>query len=143
MSDSGRPNIAERAGLREVCSPKAEFEITTAPVVTGANGMQRSTTDGKIMWHKVADGPMLKRWAIHLTKGNAVYPDVAPGEPNWMLGTSETDRQRYLESAYRHFMDWYYCQLFRVRTKEDNAASVYFNINGVEYTNETLNPELV
>lgn len=121
---------------------KPVFDVEVKETVVAPTGMSRSTTTDKILWHKVADGPLLKRWAVHLTKGNVPYPDVAPGVPNWTLASTEPERQRFLESAYRHFMDWYYCQLWKVRTKEDNAAAVVFNINGVEYCNEKIHPEI-
>jgi hypothetical protein len=92
-----------------------------------ASGSLRDTTAGKIDWAKVADGPMLRRWAEHLTKGAEKYPDVAPGVGNWTLINSEEEYWRYKKSAFRHFMQW-----FLDETDEDHAAATYFNINGVE-----------
>jgi hypothetical protein len=92
-----------------------------------AGGMVRDTTAGKIGWHRVADGPMLRRWADHLTKAEAKYPDIAPGVPNWTLAEGEAELARFRESAFRHFMAWFYGE-----TDEDHAAGVFFNINGAE-----------
>ena len=47
------------------------------------SGMVRDTSFGKVQFHRVNDGPMLKRWAEHLTKGAVKYPDNEDGTPNW------------------------------------------------------------
>lgn len=91
------------------------------------SGMVRDVTDGKIGWHRVADGPMLRRWAEHLAKGARKYPDVAPGVANWTLAEGDAELARFRESAFRHFMAWFYGE-----QDEDHAAAVYFNINGAE-----------
>lgn len=92
-----------------------------------ASGMVRDVTTGKVEWHRTADGPMLERWAAHLTKGKEKYADVRPGVPNWTLAEGEEEYQRFRQSAYRHFMQWY-----RGERDEDHAAAVYFNVNGAE-----------
>lgn len=97
------------------------------------SGMVRDVQTNKIGWHRVADGPMLKRWAEHITKGGVKYPDVAPGKPNWTLASGEAELQRFRQSAFRHFMSW-----FNGETDEDHAAAVMFNLNGAEYVKEKL-----
>lgn len=96
-----------------------------------ASGMVRDVTTGKIDWHRVADGPMLKRWAEHLTRGNTKYPDVQPGVPNWTLAAGAEELARFKASAFRHFMQWYLGD-----RDEDHAAATYFNINGYEYVRD-------
>ena len=91
------------------------------------SGMIRDVSDDKTKWHKVADGPMLQRWAELLTRGAQKYPDDA-GRPNWMKANGFEEYYRFRESAFRHFMDWYYG-----KQDEDHAAGVLFNINGAEY----------
>lgn len=93
-----------------------------------SNGMVRDTQEGKTDWWRVAVGPMLERWAIHLTKGNVKYPDVEPGVPNWTLAAGEEEYQRFRQSAFRHFMQWFNGQM-----DEDHAAAVFFNICGAEF----------
>lgn len=93
-----------------------------------ASGMVRDTSEGKLRYHRIAEGPMLKRWAEHLTKGAVKYPDVAPGVANWTLAAGEEERQRFRASAFTHFMQWFYGEV-----DEDHAAAVFFNINGAEY----------
>jgi hypothetical protein len=93
-----------------------------------ASGMVRDTATGKIDFSRVADGPMLKRWAAHLSKGETKYPDVTPGVPNWTLAAGRAEYVRFRKSAYRHFMQWFYGD-----TDEDHAAAVFFNINGAEF----------
>lgn len=86
-------------------------------------GMVRDVTDGKTDWSLVADGPMLQRWAEHLTRGAGKY-----GRGNWLLASGDAEYQRARESAFRHFMQWWYGE-----TDEDHAAAVVFNINQAEY----------
>jgi hypothetical protein len=97
------------------------------------SGMVRDTTEGKTEFHRAADGPMLRRWAEHLTKGATKYPDVAPGTPNWTLAAGEAERARFKQSAFRHFMQWY-----NDERDEDHGAAVFFNINGAEYVRGKL-----
>ena len=66
---------------------------------------------------------MLERWAIHLTNGAKKYE-----KRNWMQAGGNEERERFRESAIRHFLQW-----FRGEIDEDHAAAVLFNINGVEY----------
>lgn len=87
------------------------------------SGMVRDTTEGKTMWSLVADGPMLKRWAEHLTKGAIKY-----AVRNWMKADGDEEMNRAKDSAFRHFMQW-----LSGETDEDHAAAVFFNINEVEY----------
>jgi len=94
-----------------------------------ASGMQRDVTASKTKWHLIASGPMLRRWAGLLTRGAAKYDDN-----NWMKANSNIELDRFKESAFRHFMQWYYAD----DTNEDHAAAVYFNINGYEYTKERI-----
>lgn len=86
-------------------------------------GMVRDTTEGKINWALTADGPMLRRWAIHLTEGAKKY-----AKRNWMLARGQEEYDRAKESAYRHFSQW-----FADERDEDHAAAVIFNINETEY----------
>jgi len=88
------------------------------------SGMVRDTDEGKTLWHLVADGPMLKRYAEHLTKGAAKYTPR-----NWMKARGEEEYDRFRESAYRHFMQWYLGE----GTEEDHASATLFNMNGAEY----------
>ncbi len=88
-----------------------------------ASGMQRDTTTDKVLWHLVADGPMLERYATHLTNGAKKYDPR-----NWMKADSPEEWERFRESGYRHFMQWY-----NGDRDEDHAAAVWFNTNGAEY----------
>jgi len=101
-----------------------------------ASGMVRDTAEDKIEYHRVLDGPMLERWAIHLTKGKKKYPDIAVGKANWLLAKNAEERQHARESALRHFLQWW-----RGDKDEDHAAAVFFNLNLVEYV-DNLNKEV-
>lgn len=92
------------------------------------SGMKRDTTEGKVLWHLVASGPLLKRWAELLTRGAVKYD-----ADNWMKADGEEELKRFKESAFRHFMQWYNNDL-----DEDHGAAVIFNINGAEYVKEKL-----
>jgi hypothetical protein len=90
--------------------------------------MVRDTVAGKILYALVASGPMLKRWATHLTKGAEKYE-----RDNWLKAAGPEELDRFRDSAFRHFIQWYYGEV-----DEDHAAAVYFNINGAEYVKERL-----
>lgn len=102
---------------------RAEFE----------SGMVRDTSVGKINWMTIRPGPMLRRWAEHLTKAQQKYPDVHPGVPNWTLADGPDELARFRQSAARHFEQW-----LAGDRDEDHAAAVFFNINGAEYVRERL-----
>lgn len=91
--------------------------------------MVRDVTTDKVNYLLIFDGPMLDRWAIHLTKGANKY---APR--NWMLARGEEEYQRFRESATRHFRQW-----LRGDADEDHASAVFFNINGKEYVENLSN----
>jgi hypothetical protein len=91
-------------------------------------GMVRDTDEGKINYLLTRDGPMLKRWAIHLTKGAVKY-----AKRNWMLAAGEAELDRARESAVRHFEQW-----LAGEQDEDHASATYFNINQVEYIKARL-----
>jgi uncharacterized damage-inducible protein DinB len=94
-----------------------------------ASGMKRDVTIGKTLWHLVASGPMMKRWAELMTRGAEKY-----GEDNWLNADSEKELKRFKSSAYRHFMQWYH----GLDPDEDHAAAVYFNIDGAEYVKDRI-----
>lgn len=100
-----------------------------------ASGMHRNTNQGKIRYDLVVPvfmkAPMLKRWAIHVSKGAEIY-----GDRNWEKAKGMEEGERFRESAFRHFMQWYLGE-----TDEDHAAAVYFNIQGAEYVKERLEAE--
>lgn len=97
------------------------------------SGMVRDVTVGKVNFWRVLVGPMFRRWAEHLTKGAAKYPDIRPGVSNWTLAAGEEELARFKDSAFRHFVQWY-----EGNTDEDHGSAVFFNINGAEYVKEKL-----
>lgn len=96
-----------------------------------ASGMVRDISEGKMQYHRVTEGPMLRRWAEHLTKGATKYPDSEDGTANWTKANGVAEYRRFKESAFRHFMQWYAGQ-----RDEDHASAVFFNINGAEYVRQ-------
>lgn len=100
------------------------------------SGMVRDIEEGKTDYSNVLHGPMFDRWAEHLTKAKAKYPDVAPGVPNWTLAEGPEELARYRRSAFRHLVKW-----LKGQVDEDHAAAVFFNINGAEYVLERMTQE--
>ena len=92
------------------------------------SGMVRDVSEGKTDYLLLRDGPMLKRWAIHLTKGARKY-----SKSNWLKAEGESELSRFRESAARHFEQW-----LAGEVDEDHAAAVYFNINGAEYVRSKM-----
>lgn len=93
------------------------------------SGMVRDTVDGKTNYALVYDGPMLRRWAEHITKAAM----TKYGKRNWMKASGEPELERFRESAARHFAQW-----MAGETDEDHAAAVIFNLNGYEYLKDKL-----
>ena len=92
------------------------------------SGMVRDLSDNKIDYSLIYDGPMLKRWAEHLTLGGIKYE-----KRNWLRANGEEELARFRESAARHFTQW-----MNGETDECHEAAVYFNINAYEYLKEKL-----
>lgn len=92
------------------------------------SGMVRDVTEGKTDYTLVFDGPMLERWAEHLTKGAVKYE-----ARNWLKASGAAELTRFRESAARHFVQW-----MKGDVDEDHAAGCYFNINGYEHLLATM-----
>jgi hypothetical protein len=92
------------------------------------SGMVRDTASGKTDYTLIVDGPMLERWAVHLTKRAAKY-----AKRNWMQANGPAELERFMESAMRHFLQW-----FRGETDEDHASAVFFNVNGAEFVKDKM-----
>jgi hypothetical protein len=111
---------------------RAASEFTTKDSgerVEFATGMRRDTTKGKPRFDLVspADQPlnqtMTYRHAMLMARGAEKY-----GDRNWEKASTPEELDRFKQSAYRHFMQWYHGE-----SDEDHAAAVYFNIAGAEY----------
>lgn len=88
-----------------------------------ASGMQRDKDDTKVMYDLVFDGPLMERYARHLTNGARKY-----SARNWMKAAGQEEMDRFRESAARHFVQW-----LRGDRDEDHMSAVVFNMNGYEY----------
>lgn len=100
---------------------------------TFSSGMIRDTEIGKTDFTTIFDGPMADRYAAHLSKAKAKYPDLPDGTPNWMQANGQAELIRFRKSAFRHFRQW-----LRGDRDEDHAAAVFFNINGFEYVRDRM-----
>lgn len=94
-----------------------------------STGMVRDSAD-KIRYDLIYM-PMLKRWADHMTKGAKKYKPR-----NWELASTPAELDRFLSSAFRHFVQW-----FNGEEDEDHASACWFNICGAEMVKEKLGPE--
>lgn len=94
-----------------------------------SSGMVRDTRAGKPRFDLLLpDGvpykeQMLTRWAALMARGAEKYSDR-----NWEKARTMEELERYLDSAFRHFMQW-----ISGEEDEDHAAAVMFNIMGAEY----------
>ena len=94
-----------------------------------SSGMVRDTNTGKARFDLIMPlevpykHQMLTRFAELMTRGAAKYTDR-----NWEQAKTQEELDRFRESAFRHFMQWYTGE-----TDEDHAAAVWYNIQGAEY----------
>lgn len=111
-----------------------------------AGGMVRDTAAGKMRPDLIKDGPMFLRWVRLMTNGAVKY-----AARNWMKAAGQEEYDRFLESADRHYEIWYTWRMYGINIedmdnptteplKEDHAAAVYFNINGVEFVADKITP---
>lgn len=132
------PRVQEQVNTVDLEALDREYRKKIAARVPGASpftikdsgerqqfdsGMVRDVTEGKVDYSLVLDGPMFKRWAIHLTNGALKY-----AKRNWMKASGDAEFTRFKESALRHFIQWY-----QDERDEDHASAVFFNISGAEY----------
>lgn len=94
-------------------------------------GMVRDVTDDKIDYSLALDGPLFERLSIHLTEGAKKY-----SKRNWMGANSEEEYNRFRESFIRHSI-----QYLRGDVDEDHFSAIAFNLNGMEYVRQKLEPE--
>lgn len=100
--------------------------------VTFTTGMNRDVNDGKIRYELTMPlgivNHMFKRWAELMTRGALKYT-----ARNWEKASTQEELDRFRESAFRHFMQW-----FDGDTDEDHAAAIFFNVQGVEFVKEKM-----
>lgn len=96
------------------------------------SGMRRDLQDGKprfdLMIAKTHKHDMITRFAELLQRGAEKY-----SARNWEKANSEEELDRFMASAWRHFISW-----AKGIEDEDHAAAVIFNINAYEYLKEKL-----
>ncbi len=93
------------------------------------SGMQRDVSQTKPRFDLITpknlpyQETMLYRWADLMQRGAQRY-----SARNWEKAEGEEELERFRESAYRHFMQW-----FCGETDEDHACAVMFNLSGAEF----------
>jgi len=95
------------------------------------SGMLREPVMDRTDYTLIFDGPMMERWARHLTEGAKKY-----NKRNWMLAFEQKELERFRESAARHFYQW-----MQGHEDEDHAAAVIFNLNGYEFVKNKIKKE--
>lgn len=96
-------------------------------LVTLDSGMVRDTEAGKPDYTLI-DLPLLERYARHMTTAAATK-----GRDNWRNASTDEDLQRFLRSAWRHFLAFQ-----RNEIDEDHVAALCFNLAGAEYVRAKL-----
>lgn len=103
-------------------------------------GMVRDTAAGKARFDlTIPDGVPLEetlwyRLAAHMAKGAEKY-----SARNWEQARTREEGDRFRESAFRHFMEWY-CE---VQDGEDKVAGILFNIMGAELVRWRIAEEFI
>lgn len=97
-------------------------------IVTSPSGTNRSSDNGKPRYDLV---PLLllRRCAIHMARNME-----SKGEANWRNACTQEDINRAMQSAFRHFIDW-----FEGKADEDHAAALMFNVGLAEEAKEKMN----
>lgn len=103
LKDSGDRQVYESGMIREPESGKPRFDLCMPLNIP-------------------FDKQMLTRFAMQMSHGADKYDPR-----NWESANSQAEYDRYMSSAFRHFMQW-----FNGEDDEDHAAAVYFNIMAAE-----------
>lgn len=100
--------------------------------VQSSSGTVRSNDEGKLRYDLVfppdPNDSIFLGWVRHMT---AHIKDR--GDGNWKNASTEEDYQRFRQSAFRHFMQWW----FHLED-EDHVSSLLFNLQGAEYVKRKL-----
>jgi hypothetical protein len=103
--------------------------VSGEPHVTLESGMVRSDDTGKPDYTLI-DLELLERWAVHMTAAAG-----AKGRNNWRRAHTRADLDRFLASAWRHFLAFQ-----RGDDDEDHAAALLFNVAGALHVRKLLTP---
>ena len=95
------------------------------------SGMVRDSQQSKARYDLVYM-PMLTRWAEIMGRGADKY-----GPRNWEKASSQAELDRFKESAFRHFIQWFTGS----NPEEDHAAAILFNVSGAEMVKQKLHTE--
>ena len=93
-----------------------------------STGMQRDVSHSKPRFDLIMpeslpyDKQPLTRWAELMQRGSVKY-----GSRNWEQAATVDELNRFRESAFRHFMQWYCGE-----DDEDHLAATLFNLSGAE-----------
>jgi hypothetical protein len=126
-------HLAYHRHIREAEERRVEVELGYVTKDSGErqqfdSGMVRDSQRSKTRYDLVYL-PMLKRWADLMGRGADKY-----GERNWEKAEGEEELNRFKESAFRHFIQWF----MEENLDEDHAAAILFNVSGAEYVKEKL-----
>ena len=100
-----------------------------------STGMQRDTSKSKARFDLIIplnipfEEQMLTRFAYLMNRGQEKYT-----ARNWEKANTQEEIDRFKESAFRHFMQWFFGE-----NDEDHAAATWFNIMAYETTIYKMN----
>lgn len=158
--DSGKRQEYATGMVRDVTDGKTRFDLVWFPLVEAwqdhrrglrAHGMDFGEVDRELVleeflrWWETPDiligarvaaflgaregqEELLRRWAELMTRGAVKY-----GALNWQKAATQTELDRFRESAARHFFQWYLGD-----RDEDHAAAVLFNLSGAMYVADRM-----
>jgi len=71
---------------------------------------------------------LIYRWSMLMSRGAKKY-----SARNWEKANTKEELDRFKESAFRHFIQWYTGEV-----DEDHASAVMFNLQGAEYVKSRI-----
>ncbi len=86
------------------------------------SGFQRDVNENKPRYDLIPH-EILTRWAELMARGADKY-----NANNWRLAETEEEINRFKESAFRHFVQW-----FRGDEDEDHLSAILFNVASFEW----------
>lgn len=99
---------------------------------TFETGATRDSDDGKLDFEGFLSHEVLYRFAQYMHKHRIQADGGLRASDNWQSGIP---RDAYMKSAFRHFMDWWYCHRNGVTDEEmeESLCALLFNVQGYLY----------
>jgi hypothetical protein len=114
--------LGKAAGPCGTLEQKDSDEKPKRVMKTGPSGMLRSDDTGKLRYDLIPP-KFLRRLGRHYADGAEEH-----GVDNWKKAITADEIDRFKQSAWRHFMDW-----FTDEKDEDHASALFFNVAAWEF----------